>query len=150
MRLRAYAQADFEAVGAFWVEAWRATGIAVDFAERKPWLKAHLAALQEGGVDVLVAIDERDAPIALLTIDSRSGDLDQLCVAPAAQGRGLAHALIEEAKSRARGVVTLDVNVDNARALALYRREGFAEIGQGVSAAGLPTLKLRWRRRDPL
>ncbi len=83
-----------------------------------------------------------------MTIDPRLGALDQLCVAPAERGSGLAAALIDEAKSRSPGVIDLDVNEANLRARRFYEREGFRVIGQGVSPhSGLPTLKLRWRAR---
>ena len=83
---------------------------------------------------------------ASLTIDPNSGYLDQLCVAPAERGSGLATALLNEAKRRSPGVVELDVNEANARARRFYEREGFSIAGRGVSPhSGLPTFKMRWR-----
>ena len=54
-------------------------------------------------------------------------------VAPASQGRGLAGALLDDltAAARARGDADLwlEVRASNDRALALYLRRGFAEVG---------------------
>ena len=144
-RFRAYEAEDFAAVAAMWVEAWSATGLKVDFAARRPWLEAHLTSLAAAGVDVAVAMDEDGRCGGLMTIDRRSGELDQLCVAVAAQGGGLAKALLEEAKRRTGAEICLSVNADNGRALAFYKREGFQIVGDGVSAAGLATWRLAWR-----
>ena len=150
-RLRAYRPEDFDAVGAFWAAAWTPVYPEIDFSARLPWLRDHLSALAAEGVDVVVAIDGADAPSGLLTIDRRSGDLDQLCVAPREQGTGLAKFLLDEAKTRSPSGVALTVNDRNARATRFYLREGFAPFaadeasGRGVSAAGFPTTKMRWR-----
>ena len=144
-RLRAYRPEDFDAVGAFWARSWTAVYPEIDFSARLPWLKEHLSGLVARGVDVLVAFDGVGLQIGLVTIDRREGYLDQLCVAPREIGGGGAALLLNEAKRRAPGQITLDVNDDNARAVAFYRREGFVPIGAGFSAAGLATTKMRWR-----
>ena len=144
-RLRAYRPEDFEAVGAFWARSWTAVYPEIDFSARLPWLKEHLNALVARGVDVVVALDGNGRHCGLVTIDRRDGYLDQLCVAPSEKGGGGAALLLREAKRRAPGEITLDVNDRNARAVAFYRREGFVPIGAGVSAAGFATTKMRWR-----
>jgi len=57
-----------------------------------------------------------------------------MAVDPARQGRSIGLALLHEAESRAladgRAVMRLEVRVDNARAIALYRRQGYREIGR--------------------
>jgi putative acetyltransferase len=146
--MRAYRPQDFAAIADFWVEAWVATGIAEDFAARRPWLQAHLDRLMAGGATILVACDERDAPVGFATIDA-AGSLDQLCVAPAAQGRGVARALLEAAKARAPGRVELHVNAENPRARALYESAGFVVAGEAVSClSGRPTLRMEWRNSE--
>lgn len=56
-----------------------------------------------------------------------------LTVAPAFQGRGLAHRLMDRLEARARELgltsLWLEVRASNARARALYGRRGFAEVG---------------------
>ena len=144
-RLRAYAEADLPAVSDLWVSAWGTTGFAIDFAARRGWLEKHLAALRRAGVRIVVACDAGGAPVGFVSIDPESGYLDQLCVAPSAFGTGVGHALIREAMRLSPGMVELDVNEANARAARFYRREGFAFVTRGHSAAsGLPTIRMRW------
>jgi putative acetyltransferase len=146
MRLGAYSPQDLAPLADFWVAAWTATGLAIDFEARRPWLERHIASLLSAGVDIIVASDEAGAPIGFVTIDRASGYLDQLCVARQAQGRGVARALLDEAKRRAPARVELHVNADNARARDFYARAGFAAVGEAVSAlSGLPTLRMEWR-----
>ena len=142
--LRAYREDDFAAVGRFWAAAWAAVFPQIDFAARLPWLQGHLRALAERGVDVIVAINPRGELCGLVTINSTEGHLDQLCIAPEARGQGLAARLLREAKARSARGITLDVNDANLKARQLYEREGFRPIGTSVSAAGLPTTKMRW------
>ena len=75
-----------------------------------------------------------------------TGWIAQLGVVPSARGRDIGALLIHEAvramRSAGEGAVTLNVNVDNAHAAALYGRLGFTRIGRraryqrGPSAAG--------------
>ena len=51
--------------------------------------------------------------------------MDQLAVAPAAFGAGVATAQLTEVKRRAPREVWLSVNQDNPRAVRFYMREGF-------------------------
>jgi len=59
-------------------------------------------------------------------------DVQTVAVAPAAQGRGvgarLLGALLERAVEQGARRVTLEVRADNAVAIALYRRHGFARV----------------------
>ncbi len=60
--------------------------------------------------------------------------LDGLCVDAPARGRGLGAALLDaisaEARQRGFGQLRLDVIDTNWRAIALYRRLGFVEVGR--------------------
>ena len=144
--LRASAPADVAALTDLWVAAWRATGLAVDFEARRDWFAVRLAELAANSADIVVAEAEDGALAGFVTIQPDSGHLDQLCVAPARQGSGVAALLLEAAKARAPGCVRLEVNADNARARRFYLREGFIEIGRGASpASGLPILHMEWR-----
>jgi ribosomal protein S18 acetylase RimI-like enzyme len=62
-----------------------------------------------------------------------TGWIAQVGVVPQARGRGVGAGLIAEAVRRMRAggetAVTLNVNVNNPHAAALYRRLGFAVIG---------------------
>jgi ribosomal protein S18 acetylase RimI-like enzyme len=62
-----------------------------------------------------------------------TGDLGAMYVRESARGTGLADALVKAVLEEAAGRVDqikLTVNVDNARAIRLYRRNGFREIGR--------------------
>jgi putative acetyltransferase len=147
--LRAFVEADLPALIDLWVAAWSRTDFAIDFGARAGWLDGHLRALLASGVAIVVGLDADDRQAGFVTIDPRNGYLDQLCVAPSEQGSGLAIALFEEAKRISPGVIELDVNEANARAVHFYEREGFLAITRGLSAqSGLPTLRMRWRRGD--
>jgi putative acetyltransferase len=148
--LRPYVPADLKAIQDLWVAAWRTTGIAIDFDARRGWLAEHLSELAQNGVAILVGFDETKAPTGFVTIDPATGYLDQLCVTPRAQGRGLAKALLDEAKRRGPGVVELSVNDANPRARRFYEREGFEVVGKGVSAlSGLAVTQMRWQDAPP-
>jgi len=63
-----------------------------------------------------------------------TGWIAQLGVVPAARGRDIGAALVGETVRRMRSAgeasITLNVNINNPRAAALYRRLGFARIGR--------------------
>ena len=144
--LRDFGPADLPALIDLWAAAWTATGIPVDFDARRAWIDDRLHALRAGGAEIVVGLDASEKPAGFVTIDPRSGHLDQLCVTPAERGSGLATTLMDEAKRRSPGVVQLEVNEANPRARRFYEREGFSVVGRGVSPhSGLPTLEMRWR-----
>jgi putative acetyltransferase len=146
--LRAFAEADLSALIDVWAAAWSATGLRIDFEARRAWIDDRLRTLRAAGAEIVVGFDASDEPAGFVTIDPNSGYLDQLCVAPAERGSGLATALLNEAKRRSPGVVELDVNEANARARRFYEREGFSIAGRGMSPhSGLPTLKMAWKAR---
>jgi putative acetyltransferase len=144
--LRDFGPADLPALIDLWAAAWTATGIPIDFDARRAWIGERLVAIRAGGARIVVGLDESENLAGFVTIDPRSGHLDQLCVTPAERGSGLATTLMDEAKRRSPGAVELEVNEANPRARRFYLREGFTVIGQGVSPhSGLPTLRMRWR-----
>jgi putative acetyltransferase len=144
--LRDFAEADLPALIDLWVAAWSETGLPIDFDARRAWIDERLSALRADGAMIVVGLDASEKPAGFVAIDPRGGALDQLCVAPAERGSGLASSLLDEAKRRSPGVVDLDVNEANARARRFYEREGFAVVGRGVSPhSGLPTLRMLWR-----
>ena len=144
--LRDFTEADLPELIDLWVAAWSDTGLGVDFDARRAWLVGHLHALRAGGAEIIVGLNAGGMPAGFAVIDAKSGYLDQLCVAPAERGSGLAAALIDEAKRRSPCVVELDVNEMNPRARRFYEREGFSTVGRGFNPqSGLPTLKMRWR-----
>jgi ribosomal protein S18 acetylase RimI-like enzyme len=69
-----------------------------------------------------------------LEFHGRDAFIDELYVAPRHRGAGLGRRAVEVAENACRahgaGAVHLEVEVDNERAHALYRRNGFAERGR--------------------
>lgn len=101
-----------------------------------------------------VHVAERDGAITgVLVTLPRPGALllDNVAVAPAAQGRGLGRALIAfaEGLARARGAarVTLYTHERMAENLTLYPRLGYVETGRGVQD-GYPRVFFEKRLAD--
>ena len=133
---------------ALWVAAWREVFPQIDFAARLPWFESHLDACRAQGAVVTVAEDEGGLA-GFSLFDGKTGVMDQLCVAPRAQGSGVARALMAALKAQAPRI-ELTVNRDNARALRFYEREGFRVTGESVNPrSGLPILAMEWRRAAP-
>ena len=67
-------------------------------------------------------------------VGDASGRIVQMGVVPSARGSGIGAVLIGEAVGRMRSsgqkIITLDVNIDNPRAIALYARVGFTRTGR--------------------
>jgi len=140
--LRRYRADDEDAAIALWQTTWQLAYPAIDFARRLDWWRERWRNELVPQADVIVA--ERDgALIGFVTID-KAGYLDQLVVAPAQWGSGLAAALVDEAKRLSPIGVTLKVNADNFRAIRFYQRNGFVETGQEVNSSGRPVLNLAW------
>jgi putative acetyltransferase len=143
--VRAMRAGETEALADVWIAAWKSVPVAVDFDARRGWFVARLEALARAGVDVLVSHGDGGQAVGFVTIERATGALDQLCVAPRHFGDGTARLLLDAAKGASPGRIALDVNADNARALAFYRREGFVETGASVNPlSGLPTLAMEW------
>lgn len=90
--------------------------------------------------------EEGDAWLGLLggrALDDGSRELVSLFVAPEARGRGVARALLDAgvAWARAEGasVVHLWSNVENAAAMRVYARAGFAPVGEPWRGTRDPT-----------
>lgn len=81
-----------------------------------------------------------------LEFGGRDAFVDELYVTPAARGGGLGRAGLAaaEAGARALGVRTLHLEVEDgkAAALAMYRRNGFAEHGRALLKKSLLAAKL--------
>ena len=144
LQIRAVRSDDVPLLVGLWVKSWRETMPAIDFPAidfeaRRGWIAALLA---DPAYDTLVA--EQNEPLGFATLQGRL--LHQLVVAPRAKGSGIAAALLDAGKSRSPAGLDLEVNRDNSRAIAFYRRHGFREVGEGTNPnSGLPTLEMTWR-----
>lgn len=83
---------------------------------------------------VLEAEDATLQAYAILAVGADEAHLLNLCVDPSRQGRGLGRRLLQRMVELARwhraGRIFLEVRPSNPAAIALYRSEGFIEIGR--------------------
>jgi putative acetyltransferase len=142
--LRPYADADWPALRALWIESWTVTRPEIDFSARAPWLAELFKTSRADGAQIVVAEDEKGL-LGFVLFNRAKKWLEQIAVSPRAFSSGAAQALIGEAKIACPDGFGLDVNADNKRALAFYRGEGFFRTGEGKNPlSGLPVIALRW------
>jgi putative acetyltransferase len=144
--LRRYDAARDEAPSiALWLRTWEAAYPQMDFAERLDWWRERWRNVLVPAAEIVVA-EAGGATIGFVTVDPRTLYLDQIVVAPERWRSGVGAALIAEAKRISPRGLDLDVNTDNARAIAFYRKEGFAVTGAGKNPiSGKPVYRLSWR-----
>jgi len=144
LALRPYAAADEEILIELWRRGWQQAYPEIDFTARVAWWRARWRNELVPVATIAVA-ELADKPVGFVTIDAKGGYLDQIVVAPEAWGRGVAEALLAEAKRISPEKIELHVNTDNARALRFYEKHGFAVTGEGVNPhSGRPVLAMRW------
>lgn len=143
--LRRYdAARDEEAALALWQRTWQKTYPDIDFAGRLSWWRDHWRGLMPAAV--IVVAQAKEEMMGFVTVDPGTLYLDQIVVAPEHWGKGIAGALIAEAKRQSPRGLDLDVNTDNARAIAFYRKEGFVITGDGLNPlSGRRVHRMRWR-----
>ena len=147
--LRPVLSADLPELTDLWIDSWQRTMPEIDFEARRAWFVERIVGLTDSGAAVIVAFDpDCGAMAGFVAIDPESRWLDQIAVAPAHAGRGLAADLMTVAEQIAGDSIRLDVNVDNPRALGFYRKRGFRTVGEGINpVSGRKTVLMEWRRR---
>jgi putative acetyltransferase len=141
--LRPYRADDEDAAIDLWRHTWQQTYPSIDFAARVAWWRERWRSELVPNAAIVVA-EQANALIGFVTIDAK-GYLDQLVVSPDHWGSPLATSLVDEAKRRSPGGVTLLVNRDNTRAIRFYERNGFMHAGEDVNpTSGRPVLKMKW------
>jgi putative acetyltransferase len=95
----------------------------------------------------MIVIAETDGVVVgFVTVDPRTLYLDQLVVAPEHWRAGVGAALVAEAKRISPEGLDLDVNTDNASAIAFYEKCGFVISGAGNNPiSGKPIHRMNWR-----
>lgn len=126
-----------------WVAAWARAYPGIDFEARRGWLAERMTAMARDGTAILVGLVD-GVPAGFVTVHPGTGWIDQMLVGLAHQGSGLAAALMDGAKAVAPAGLTLDVNADNARAIAFYRRQGFATTGTRLNEQGWTIALMAW------
>lgn len=142
--IRPLTEADLADALDMWVATWQAAYPKIDFKARRDWMQDRIAELEESGSQSFVAVLD-DAIVGMLIVNPASGYLDQICVATDRQGQGLAETLLDKARRVSPQLLDLHVNKDNARAIAFYRKQGFAVTGEATNpTSGKPIYLMRW------
>ncbi len=143
--LRRYTDGDEAAAIELWRRTWQHAYPHLDFAARLAWWRERWRGELVPAATITLA--ERDgALIGFVTVDPKTGYLDQLVVEPQAWGSGVAAALVGEAKRIAPAGLDLHVNQDNTRAVRFYEKQGFVITGADVNPhSGAPIHKMSWR-----
>ncbi len=149
--LRRYEPRDEDASIALWHRTWQAAYPQIDFAARLAWWRKRWRDELVPAADVVVAeiLSTATSPGALagfVTIDPRTMYLDQLVVAPEHWRSGVGALLLTEARRISPRGIDLDVNIDNARAIGFYVKQGFAITAEGKNPlSGKPVHRMSWR-----
>ena len=147
--LRRYEPDDEDAAVALWLRAWQGAYPQLDFAARLDWWRRRWRRelVPSNEIVIAEAVDGGERRVVgFVTVDPRTGYLDQIVVAPECWGAGVGAALLMEAKRLSPSALDLDVNTDNARAVRFYEKHGFRVGGAGVNPiSGKPVHRMRWR-----
>ena len=100
-----------------------------------PWTRGIFRDCLRAGYAAWVLEDGADVlGYGVLSVAADEAHVLNVCVAPQYQGRGhgrrLLRALVQQARARAAARLFLEVRPSNPNAIALYREEGFGEIGR--------------------
>jgi len=143
-QLRPYTPQDEDAAIALWLETWQQAYPAIDFSARVAWWRERWRNELVPNATIMVA-EQSGELTGFVTIDA-TGYLDQLVVGPAHWGSDIASALMDEAKRLSPTNIKLLVNLDNARAIRFYERNGFVHAGNDVNpTSGRPVKKMVWK-----
>lgn len=144
MSLRRATAADATAVAEVFLASFHATyefPLAHADDEVRGWVRDDLIPTQETWV-----AEDAGSIVGLMTIGP--GKLQQLYVAPDRLGQGIGRRLLEQAKDRSRGGLSLWTFQVNDRARRFYERNGFSavEFGDGTgNEEGQPDVRFEWR-----
>jgi putative acetyltransferase len=154
-----YPRIDFNARVAWWRERWRKELVPVAqivLAEMEEPAPSPFIPAQAGIQEPSSNADKSGSPrsrgrtekklIGFVTVDPKTLYLDQIVVAPEYWGRGIAEALLDEAKRLSPQGLDLLVNKDNDRAIAFYDKHGFVYAGEDRNpVSGIAVNRMKWR-----
>ena len=145
LRVRPYVAADEDAAIELWRRTWQEAYPDIDFAARVDWWRERWRNELVPQAQIVVA--EMDGVMeGFVTVDPKTGYLDQIVVAPEFWGSNVAALLLDDGKRISPARLDLLVNKDNARAIAFYEKHGFAMAGDDVNpVSGRPVFRMRWR-----
>jgi len=143
--LRPYDAKDEDAAIALWLRSWQATYPELDFAARLDWWRERWRNVLTKSACIVIA-ETGGEMIGFVTVDPQACYLDQIVVAPEHWASGIGSALIAVAKQLSPSALELHVNTDNARAIRLYQKLGFAITGDGINPiSGKPVHRMLWQ-----
>jgi putative acetyltransferase len=145
LKLRNYTAADEEAAIELWRRAWQQAYPNIDFTARVNWWRERWR--NELVPQATIKVAEMDGVLeGFVTVDPKTGYLDQIVVAPEFWGSNVAVMLLDAGKRISPALLELLVNKDNARAIAFYEKNGFVYAGEDVNpVSGRPVNRMRWR-----
>jgi len=145
LKLRPYTAADEDAAIELWRRAWQVAYPHIDFTARAGWWRERWR--QELVPQAKIIVAEMDDVIeGFVTVDPRTGYLDQIVVAPEFWGSNVASMLLDAGKRISPARIDLLVNKDNARAIRFYEKHGFSIVGDDVNpVSGRPVHRMHWR-----
>lgn len=133
-----------------WIASWQKSYPEIDFEARRGWAVDRFVSLHNSGVDFALAFDEYNGDMAgFLTVDRRTGHIDQVVVAIPYWGRGVADKLLAEARRLSPAQLKLEVNLDNSAAIALYARHRFHKTGEGTNPNSHRRFAVMEWRKEP-
>ena len=143
--LRPYIRADEDAAIELWRRTWAHHFPQIDFNARVAWWRERWR--QELVPVAGIVVAERDGALTgFVTVDTKTGYLDQIVVAPEHWGSGIALALLDAAKRLSPAGLDLLVNKDNFRAIRFYDKHGFTYAGEDKNpVSGKPVNRMAWR-----
>lgn len=145
--LRSYRATDEDAAIELWQRTWQQAYPDIDFNARVGWWRERWRNELVPQAKIVVA-ESGGACIGFVTVDPRTGYLDQIVVGPEQWGSAAATMLVDEAKRISPGKLDLLVNKDNARAIRFYEKHGFTHVGDDVNpVSGRPVNRMSWRTK---
>lgn len=149
LKLRPYTATDEDAAIELWRRTWQSAYPQIDFSARVAWWRKRWR--DELVAQAKIVMAEMDGVLeGFVTIDPKSGYLDQIVVAPEFWGSNVASMLLDAAKRISPAAIELLVNKDNSRAVAFYEKNGFHYAGEDVNpVSGRPVNRMRWHPTRP-
>jgi GNAT superfamily N-acetyltransferase len=142
--IRPYRDQDRHAVARLWLDGWRSTGLSVARLATEAGNYDRIGRELAAGWEAHLAWDE-DRLLGFLALKPASGCLDQLFIAPEAQGSGIGRLLLDLAKQRLPRGLWLRTARDNHRACRFYERNGLCRSeAQTHPSLGHRTIIYRW------
>src|SRR5215475_12006246 len=121
LMLRPMLAADLPEMIDMWVATWQVAYPRINFEARRGWAIDHITDLERTGSRSVVVLTGGRI-VGALVVNPDTGYLDQIVVATDSQGRGIADALLAEARRLSPARLDLHVNQDNARAIGFYEK----------------------------